>query len=344
MQFRINWYLFLLFVALTTTFTSKAQQASVGVKLAKITQQTLQQHLLAYGTVEATTNKVTNLTVAQAAIVNQLWVNAGQAVKKGDKLVEIGIAPEARMQYLQVKNSLEYAKQQLARMQRMLLEKLVTQADVELAQRNLLDNQASLDALIKNQQDNLQQTIVASVDGVISKLNVTTGDRIAANSSLLLIAAETQLIARLGISPQQRGHLQANTEVELTSVFDPNVSLTSHISDIHAIINPTSHLIDTLVPIPEKDAHQLLIGSAVIAQFKLDPHVALVVPRSAVLNDDNGDYIFRVSNKLAEKIYIKIELEQDNTIAISGPIEAEQDIVILGNYVLQDGMTVRELN
>jgi hypothetical protein len=69
--------------------------------------------------------------------------------------------------------------------------------------------------------------------------------------------------------------------------------------------------------------------------------VAWVVPRSAVLRDAQGDYLFQVRQGHARRVNVQTGLEQGGLIAVRGSFEVNAPVVSLGNYELQDGMVVR---
>jgi hypothetical protein len=61
-----------------------------------------------------------------------------------------------------------------------------------------------------------------------------------------------------------------------------------------------------------------------------------------VLTDAGGAYIFQVSGGKARRVNVVQGAESQGMIPISGPLDAKLPIVVLGNYELQDGMSVRE--
>tara|TARA_R110001592_G_scaffold346498_1_gene639141 strand:- start:134 stop:1168 length:1035 start_codon:yes stop_codon:yes gene_type:complete len=334
-------------LVLSTVFSSYSmseEQPSAAVKTAKITQAVLSEHIKAYGILEAKSDQVLNLSLAHAGLVNQLWVRAGQRIEKGARLAQIITSPEARMQYFQAESALEYATQQLNRSKRMLSEKLATTADVESATKNLNDNQNALNALVERSQNKPSEIIFSPISGIITLLNITQGQRVQSNDSAMLIASENHLVARIGIEPEEITLLLPNTEVTITPVFDNNINVSSKISVVNAMVNPSTHLIDAMVDIPTAQANRLVLGTRVLAEFSLPAQSAFTVPRSALLNDENGYYIFTLENKIARKIYVKKGIEQNNLVAISGDIKENETVVIVGNYILEDGMLTRELN
>lgn len=331
---------------LSTVFSSQtisAEQPSTAVKTAKITQTALSEHISAYGVLEAKSDKVLSLSLAHAGLVNQLWVREGQRIEKGDRLAEITTSPEARMQYFQAQSAVEYATQQVKRSKRMFSEKLATRVDIESATKNLNDSQSALNALVERNQNKLTEVLLAPINGVITLLNITQGQRAQSNDSAMLIASENHLVARIGIEPEEINRLLPNTEVTISPVFNSNINVSSKISAVNAMVNPNTHLIDAMIDIPTAQANPLVLGTHVVAKFILPAQLSFTVPRSALLNDENGYYIFTLNNKIARKIYVKKGVEQNDLVAISGTIQTNETVVVLGNYILEDGMLTRDI-
>jgi len=324
-------------------YSMSEDQPSAAVKTAKITQTALSEHIKAYGILEAKSDQVLNLSLAHAGLVNQLWVREGQRVEKGERLAEIITSPEARMQYFQAQSAVEYATQQLKRSKRMFDEKLATKADVESATKNLKDSQSALNALVERSQNKSTEILFAPINGIITLLNITQGQRVQSNNSAMLIASENHLVARIGIEPEEITLLLPNTAVTITPVFDSNINVNSKISVVNAMVNPSTHLIDAMVDIPTVQAKQLVLGTRIVAKFSLPAQLSFTVPRKAILNDADGYYIFTLKNKIARKIYVKKGIEQDDLVAISGDVQIDETVVVTGNYILEDGMLTREL-
>lgn len=320
------------------------EQTSAAVKVAKIKQIRMSEHIVAYGVLEAKADNIVSISLTHSGLINQLWVRLGQRVKKGDRLAEIITSPEARMQYFQAKNAVKYAKQQLIRSKRLFSEKLTTKAEIENAIKSLTDSQSALNALVKRNQNKSKEVLFAPLNGIITQLNLTQGQRVQSNDNAMLIASENHLVARIGIEPEEIILLPANTAVSLSPVFDDSIKVNSAINSINAMVNPSTHLIDAMIDIPAIQAKRLILGTRVKANFILPPQLYFAVPRSAVLNDANGYFIFTLKNKIAHKIYIKKSIEQNNTVAISGNIQRNEDVVILGNYILKEGMLTRALH
>ncbi len=339
--------LFLLLTVLEmipVTVCVAGEAPSVAVKTAVVTEKSIGETLIAYGILDPDPDQVLSLSLPHAGLINRVWVRLGQRVKSGDKLLEVVTAPEARMQYLQAQSAVDFARRELKRTQRLLEEQLTTKAKVDAARKALGDARASLEALRKRGLDLAEETLLAPMDGIITQLDVAQGQRVQADTTAMLIAAEKRLIARLGVEAEDLGFLESGTPVTITSVFVPEVRVKSKIREIHAMINPATHLVEVLAPIPEDQIDHLILGSRIIGHIHLPVHPALMVPRSAVLGDDADAFVYIVREGKAHKINVQVGLEQNEEIEVSGNIKVGDSVVVLGNYELSEGATVREAN
>ena len=315
----------------------------VAVKTVPVVEKYIGETLLAYGVLEPDPDQVLSLSLPHAGLINRVWVRLGQRIKSGDKLLEVITAPDARMRYLQAQSAVDFASRELMRKQRLLKEQLATKAQVDATRKALRDARVSLDALRKRGLDRTKETLRAPMDGIITRLDVAQGQRVRADTTAMLIAAEKRLIARLGVEAEDLGRLKPGTPVTITSVFVPEVKVESRIREVHAMINPRTHLVEVLSPIPEQQIDHLVLGSRILGHIQLTPHPALVVPRSAVLGNDRSAFVYTVRQGKARKIKVQTGIEQGNEIEITGPLKAGDSVIILGNYELRDGLAIREM-
>ena len=200
-------------------------------------------------------------------------VRLGQRVKSGDRLLEVITAPDARMQYLQAQSAVDYARRELERQQRMLGEQLATRSQVDAAKKNLNDAIATFKALEQRGQGVEQETLRAPMDGIITRLDVSQGQRVQADVTAMLIAAEQRLIARLGVEPEDLAYVEAGTPVTIVSVFGPTIKIETIVREVHAMINPDTHLVEVLAVIPESQINHLVLGSRILGRIQLATRV-----------------------------------------------------------------------
>jgi RND family efflux transporter MFP subunit len=312
------------------------------VRTATATVEELGETLTAYGVLDPDPDQVLSLSLPHAGLINRVWVRLGQRVNSGDPLLEVITAPDARMQYLQAQAAVDYARREQGRQNRLLAEQLTTRAQVDAANKQLRDAGAALEALRQRGQGAEKEILRAPMDGIVTRLDLAQGQRVQADTTAMLIAAQQRLVARLGIEPEDLAKVQAGTPVTVSPVFIPGITLVTAIREVHAMIDPTTHLVEALAPIPAAQVDHLVLGSRVLGRIQLATRRALVVPRSAVLGDPDHAYVYIVEGNRARRVPVRPGIEADGLIEVAGTLQAGAAVVVSGNYQLDDGMTVRE--
>jgi RND family efflux transporter MFP subunit len=315
------------------------------VKTAPVQQKKITEDLKVYGTLEADPDQVLSLSLPYAGLINRVWVRPGQRVQTGQKLLEIITAPDDRMKYLQAKSAVDFAQRNFARTQRLFNEQLATKADLDAAKSKLVDAKTSLNALKGRRLDHSSEILNSPMDGIVTKLDVAQGQRVQADVTAMLIASEKKLVARLGVEPEDSVKLKQGTAVTLSSVFIPDATIHSTIRQVHAMVDPSTHLVDVIVDIPQTSVEDMILGSRVVASIQLGSRTSLVVPRSSVLTEGNHSFVYTIQGGKAHQVMVTTGLEQGHEVEItSGQLSTHDRVVSLGNYELTPGMAVKEIN
>lgn len=319
-----------------------AEEPSVLVQQARVVQRPISETLTVYGQVQADPDTVQVVTMSHDGLIARVAARPGQRVIEGQTLLEVATSPAAHMVYLKARAAVDYAEHELARQQRLLKEKLTTNAQVAAAQNALQDARASLKALEAQGQNRAIVQVTAPAAGIITQLGIKQGDRLQAGTALLEMAIGNHLVAVLGLEPEDIHRLAPGIPVTIRSVFVPDYQASSQLREIHAIINPATHLVDALVPIPAGQTDGLVLGSNLTADIRLSEHTGLTVPRNAVLQDEQGAYVFRIVDGRGKRVSVTTGAETEQWVEITSGLKEDEAIVAVGNYALADGMKVRE--
>lgn len=315
---------------------------SVLVTTEPVIAKAVNQTLSVFGVLNPDPDQVLSLSLPHAGLINRVWVRLGQRVKSGEPLLEIITAPDERMQFLQAQNAVDFAAQELQRQQRLLGEQLATKSEADAARKNLNDAQATLKALQQRGLDSAQETLSAPRDGIITQLGVAQGQRLAADTSAMLIAAEQNLVVQLGVEPEDLALVHVGAPVTISSVFVPDFAIETTVREVHAMIDPATHLVAVLAEIPAHNIDHLVLGSRILGQIQLATHTALMVPRNAVLSDAEGNYLFTLRDNIAVRVPVQTGIEDGDLVETMGALQAGDVVITSGNYELSDGMAVRE--
>ncbi|MDE2070521.1 MAG: efflux RND transporter periplasmic adaptor subunit [Gammaproteobacteria bacterium] len=310
------------------------------VQTALVSERSVAETLRAFGSVEPGPRQLRVIAAPRASIV-ALDVAAGMHVKRGAPLMTLAPTPEAAVLYAQAASQAGYARSALKRTQNLFQEKLATRDQLAAAQKALSDAEANLAA--QQRMGGGGPTVIrAPADGVVSAVGVASGAHVAADTALLTYSEQGGNYARLGVTPTQAAQIHSGMPVNLSAVFDAQLTLATRISQVGGQVDPASGLVDVLAPLAGKAAARFLPGGNVTAKITLKQVRSLAVPRAAVLRDTQGAYVFIVKNDIAHRVNVKAGLDDGIWVAVSGDLRASERVVTLGNYELTDGMAVRE--
>ena len=142
-------------------------------------------------------------------IVRQIFVRAGDTVRAGDPLFQID--PDKQQASVTTTEStrvareadLAYAKQQLARMEKLFEAGAVSRAELEQAQTAAKTTQAQLDtvaAQIKETQVELQYyRVAAPTAGIVGEIAIRPGDRVTQSTQITTIDQAQGLEAYINV-------------------------------------------------------------------------------------------------------------------------------------------------
>jgi RND family efflux transporter MFP subunit len=306
--------------------------------------------ITAYGPVIPSPGAVKTLSLPYQAQVADVYVNEGQAVTKGDRLLRISPGPdavlalkEARLEHAAAKRELELVMQRfslkLATNQDMAAaQKALDQAGVRL--KHLEDQGIAVDKFITASSDNLPEPASKLM---VNKIFVGRGAIVAPGSPLLEIVTQNGREVRLGVEPEDISLIQAGLETVVSFVNRPDApSVTGKIRAISRMVNPATRLLDVFVSLPSNLS--AMLNEYAKGEIRVSSKKGLLVPRSAVLPEGKGHVVFTIKDGLAKRHVVSVGLEDHGEIEISGGGISRGDMaVVLGNYELKDGMAVTVL-
>lgn len=315
-------------------------EATVTVTTAPAVVEQVEREITSYGIVEPDPDAADVVALQHAGVIRRVLVRQGERVRTGQMLVELDTAPGPKLQWEQALAAARYAEEQLARLQRMAANRLATDEQVAQAQRDLSDARATEQSLRSVGADTKQQVLRATRDAIVTQVLINAGDRMAADAPALNLAPVAGLIVRFGVESEAARRVTEGAAVKLGPVFDATRSFTGTAKRVHAMLNPTTRLVDVIVAIGETDAAALTIGDQMRGTIALDKIDAIVIPRSALLRDESGDYVFTVVSDRAHRVDVEILVDRASEVAIRGELTAGEPVVASGAYQLTDGTQV----
>src|SRR3984893_6206478 len=351
-------------IAIGASTVARAQPAATGppaVGVVEATKRPITETSEFLGRIEAV-NRV-NVVARVSAFLEKRLFNEGAEIKKGDELYRLERGPfeadlaSKKALVAQLQATLENAKLTTERARTLLGGPAGQQSTYDAA----LANQRSLEAQVQAalaqvqaSQINLDYTDIRSpIDGKIGRTAVTEGNVVGPGSGVLTtIVSQDPMYVLFPVSVRQRLELRERyvtrggfnavvIKIRLTDgrLYDQTGQLnfvdntvaqsTDTISVRGAIPNPTLHDPSTT----GGPVRELTDGEFVTVMLEgVQPVEVLAIPRSAVLSDQQGDYVFTVGadNKAEQR---RIQLGQ-STPTVAAVIHG----LALGDKVIVEGL------
>ena len=318
-----------------------AAAVSALVKVEPLVRHSISATVSGYGKVSAETASRVTISLPRAGRVTQLAVTDGALVHRGQTLFQFHTGAAASARYVQAAAAVRFAEKQLQHTSSLFAEKLATASQLDAAHQALADSEAALTAQRRMGSGLGVQRVTAPFSGVVLNVAVAQGDRIAAAAPILTLARAGQLRAQLGIDPQDVWKVAAGMPVTVRPVFGAAPPLHARVAAVHGVINPRTRLVDVVVALDGPEAGRLLPGMHVAGRITIASRRGWAVPRSAVLRDSRGAYLFQVDHGRAHQVYVTTGIENDRLVEVSGHFDTSLPVVVLGNYELKNGMAVR---
>jgi RND family efflux transporter MFP subunit len=321
---------------------------SVAVQTLPVQRASLAQPVRGYGIVGASAANVTTLDLPYVARITQLRVQAGQTVTRGTPLVVVLADPAAVLAAAQARSAATLAQGELARTQSLYDKQLATQSQLAAARKALQDAQQALAAQDQMGVNGGGKIITAPLDGVVLQVSVAQGDQVQAGAPILQLAAagsgeDARANVMLGVEPADATTIHTGDTVFLRGLSSAlaHQAVTGRVVMVGGSVDSQSQLVNVGANVPlGKTA--LIPGTRVSADIATLGATYWVVPRSSVLKDDNGEYVFQVApDHKVHRVSVVTKVEDSERYGVGGALDASRPLVVSGNYELKDGMAVR---
>lgn len=330
-------FLFLLIFS----FSAQAKDSpSVLVKTEPMRKEALAFKLSGFGTVFLDPAGMQSISQPRSGQIERLFVMAGQVVRRGEALFEFATDPQEANAFAQARSALELAGSDFDRTTRLFDRQLATNAQLAAAKKALQDAQSAYRAQQALGAGKTREAVRAPFDGVVLGCFASQGERIAAGKTVLQLARRNGFRARIGVQPEEASRVKAGMMVTLFPVFDKSLTLQGEVGDVHDMIDPRTRLVDVIVKLGQAQRIALISGMKLRGEIDIPGADAWVVPRSAVLTDENGAYLFQDDKGYARRVNVSAQ-EDGEITAVQGKFDPDLPVIVLGNYELKNGMKLR---
>ncbi|MDW6004780.1 efflux RND transporter periplasmic adaptor subunit [Vibrio mangrovi] len=279
-------------------------------------------------------------------------VDVGDHVRQGDLLATLdpsnanNTLKQATAELDNAKSAAELAKRNFERMKKLLPNGAISQSRYDQSRSDWQAAASQLEraqAAVNDAQDNLRFThLIAPQDGVISETSANPGQVVSAGQQVFKLAYNGQLDAVFEVPEQVLQTRIEDPQITVSLLSNPNVKVRAKFRDVTPQADPytrTYRVRVTLIDPPEL----MGLGAIVRGQLQLPTIDQVVVPKAALTRQGDQPAVYVVDKQTSQlqlKL-IQVARYSDDSIHISGGLNAGDQVVIAGVDQLRPGLKVR---
>ncbi len=325
---------------------AKAAAVSAGggpvasVEAAPVKKESISTYTTVYGDVVPAPGAVQVASVPYEIRVHKVTVSAGQKISRGEPLLEIEPSPDTLLELKQAENSFSISKQDLEHVKQLFALKLATNTQILKARDAFQRASLQLENLKKMGVDG-RHVLRAKESGLVSFVNVQEGAIVADGKPLAGVISQDRLEVRLGVEPDDALRLASGQQVMLSPVNETSGrQVEGRVRKISRAVNTVTRLVDVFVSLPRSSG--FLLGEYIAGRIELASSYGMVVPRSAALPEGGSYVLYTIRGGRAVKRIVRIGLKSGGVVQVlGGGLKPGDEVVVLGNYELKDGMAVK---
>ena len=271
------------------------------------------------------------------------WVRAGQVLAIVDRSVQAQQAAQLAAQVQAARANAALAQSNYERAVALKGRGFVSQAEIDSkkASRDAAYAQVRVaQATLAAQRAEIGRlNVVAPASGLILARSVEVGQVVSPGSGALFRLAEGgPMEMRAQLSQQDLAFVHAGMTASVTPVGSQS-SVQGTVWQVAPVIDPQSRLGEVRIAIPYVPA--IRPGGFAEASITSGTTAAPLLPQSAVLSDDKGNYVYIVNaKKEVERRNIQIGTVNDNGVTIASGLSGNESVVVSAGPFLSPGQKV----
>jgi len=181
--------------------------------------------------------------------------------------------------------------------------------------------------------------LIAPMAGIITAVNINTGEVFAANTPLVTIMDESKVVVRVKIPLINLQQIKVGQPATITPSALPSVNLSGVVSTIIPRADPQTDTFEVWVEVVNTSG-TLLPGMSAFARIQ-EKSVALTVPRLALLNADSESIVLVARNQHVYIAHVQLMGQSDNKLLVSKGLHVGDRVVLVGADTLHNGQAIR---
>ena len=300
------------------------------------------------GTVRPVAGKLAEIVPPFAGRIIKSHVKLGQKVGTGSPVFELISSEfyEAVKAFFAAQSANEVAQRNYNRQKELAANGVTSQRDLEQAQseadialQEFEQAKASLQIFnidVSAFQMGQPLKVVSPIAGEVVKCNITIGSYVKEDSEPLAVVADLSKVWVAALVKEKYfGAIELGDRVEVYTDAHPNKIIWGSIYHIGEILNEETRSLEVIVECNNTD-RELKLGMFCEVHFLSAPTKAVILPSSAVMQEQDNDYVYI---EIAKGKFVRRKVETESVhrgeVRIISSVNEGESIVIEGGIYLQ---------
>ena len=316
--------------------TEEAQKANdaVAVEVAKAERRAIAASYAGTATLDARAES--QVVAKTSGVALAVLVEEGQFVRAGQPLVRLD-PDRQRLAVAQSEAQMRKLENNYQRARKLVDQQLVSAADVDQLRFDLENARAQYRMATLELS---YTTVVAPIAGVVASRDIKPGNFVQINSPIIRIVDKARLEATLNVPEREIAKLQPGQRVDLVADALPGRQFEG--------------VVDRVAPVVDTGTGTFRVVASFSGEGELQPGMfgrlsinydqradALVVPRTALLEDGGEPAVFRVRDGKAQRTALKLGYDDAGFVEVREGLEPGDQVVIAGKAALREGSAVQ---
>ncbi|NBC19062.1 MAG: efflux RND transporter periplasmic adaptor subunit [Bacteroidetes bacterium] len=300
------------------------------------------------GTVEALNDAALS---AQASGTVEYLADLGTALPRGGVVARLdrgqvrAAVQQAEAQVEAAQAQFDLAQDNFERQEPLYRDSIISALEFEnvRAQRN--QARASLrqaEAALAQAQERLDDTVIrAPFAGIVEERFIEAGEQIVPGQRVARVVSTERVRVNTGVPERYASEIEVGTPVRMNFKAYGDVERQGRVTFAGSTINPQSRTFPVEIEVdnPNGRLKPEMVAQLYVSRAVLDS--ALVVPRSAIIRDENGNSVFVVNRTdsipTAERHRLTLGPNYAGKAVVEEGLQAGDEVVVLGQNNLTEG-------
>ena len=287
--------------------------------------------------------------------ITKVLVYEGQHVSRGQVMAMLhsNALSDTQFAFIKAFSQARLAEQSSARAKQLVQSDVIGSAELQKREADVLQTAAEVSALRAqlrglgmsdnaiqqletNRKLNSDYPILASISGTVIERKVTIGQVVQPAELAFLVADLSNLWLVADVPEQHAAALYQGKTVIATIPALPNITINGKLTFISPVVSPETRTVQSRMNLPNTKGlykPQMLASMT----FESQPEKGLTVPVTAVVREDNKDFLFaRTGSDEFTLRHVELGPEIANRRVVTSGVTASDEIVLDGAFHLNN--------